>query len=197
MRKMRTKQLVVSTLLLASSLYGGNSSYEFKTKSLVGIEGGYSDLNYEFGTSTNNVISDIGVTNVGLKIGAETDDFRVFLSGRYFYDSSTKYEYIVTYGAEIQYKFNMAEFMNAYIGANAGVANVQFRATGENFSRTISDPYVGGDIGVNIHVTDSMDWEIGARVMSIQADNIRNGITYHINQITSGYTSIIFKWEMD
>jgi len=135
-------------------------------------------------------------------LGAETKDFRVFLSGRYFYDSSSSYDYIVTYGAEIQYKFNVSKVFNVYMGANAGIANLAFRASGESFTRTISDPYFGGDLGVNIHLGDSVDWELGGRVMSIQADNIRKdstGVskTYHVNEIVSAYTSIIFKWKMD
>lgn len=203
MIKIRLKSVVLGLALTASTLVAGNmSDYEFQTNSLVGIEGGYNALGYEYGTLSNNSISRVWLGHGGLKIGAETKDFRVFLSGRYHYDSSSSYDYIVTYGAEIQYKFNVSKLFNIYMGANGGIANLAFRANGENFTRTISDPYLGGDLGANIHLGKSVDWEIGGRVMSIQADNIKADSTgtvktYRVNQIVSVYTSIIFKWQMD
>jgi len=198
MIKNRIKKVVLGLVLTASSLMALDmDDYEFQTSSLVGIEGGYSALGYEYGTPTNNSTNRLWIGNMGLKLGAETKDFRVFLSGRYFYDSSSSHDYIVTYGAEIQYKFNVTKIFNIYMGANAGIANMAFRATGESYTRTISDPYFGGDMGMNIHLGDSVDWELGGRVMSIQADNLKNGKTYHVNQIVSAYTSLIFKWKMD
>lgn len=196
MIKNRLKTIALGLMLTTTSLVA-NDSYEFQTNSLVGIEGGYSALDYEYGTPSNNSISRVWVGNAGLKIGAETKDFRVFLSGRYYYDSSSSHDYIVTYGAELQYKLNVTKIFNIYLGANGGIANLAFKANGENFTRTISDPYFGGDLGMNIHITKFMDWELGGRVMSIQADNLREGKTYHVNQIVSAYTSIIFKWQMD
>ena len=202
MIKNRLKTVTLALALTASSLAASDvPDYAFQTNSLVGIEGSYNALGYEYGTPTNNQISRLWVGAGGLKIGAETKDFRVFLSGRYYYDSSSSHDYIVTYGAELQYKFNVTEVFNVYMGANAGIANLAFRAKGENFTRTISDPYFGGDIGINIHLGDSVDWELGGRVMSIQADNTKsvNGVskTYHVNQLVTAYTSIIFKWKMD
>ena len=198
MIKNRLKTVVLGLALTASSLMAAEmSEYEFQTSSLVGIEGGYDAIGYEFGTPTNNTINRTWVGHAGLKIGAETKDFRVFLSGRYYYDTSSDHDYIVTYGAELQYKFNVTKLFNVYMGANAGLANMSFRANGESFSRTISDPYFGGDAGVNVHLGKSVDWELGGRVMSIQADNIREGKTYHVNEIVTAYTSIIFKWQMD
>jgi len=196
MIKNRLKAVVLGLVLAGSSLVASDS-YDFQTSSLVGVEGGYSALGYEYGTPTNNTTHRLWIGNMGLKLGAETKDFRVFLSGRYFYDSSSSHDYIVTYGAELQYKFNVTKVFNIYMGANAGIANMAFRATGESYTRTISDPYFGGDMGMNIHLGDSVDWELGGRVMSIQADNLKSGKTYHVNQIVSAYTSLIFKWKMD
>jgi len=193
----RFKKVVVGSLLVASSLFGDISSYEFESHSLVGVEGGYSQLGYEYGTRANNTVHNIGISHVGLKIGAETEDFRVFLSGRYFHDSSSVHDYIVTYGGEIQYKFNATKLFNIFMGVNGGVANLKFRSSTETYSRTISSPYFGGDLGLNIHLGKAVDWEFGGRVMSIQADNTRDGKTYHVNQIVSGYTSIILKWQMN
>ncbi len=192
----RLKLAAFGVLLAASSLMADISKYEFQTKSLVGIEGGYNTLGYENGTSANNEQYSAKVGHAGLKIGAETEDFRAFLSGRY-YTGESSYDYISTFGAELQYKMNAFDVMNFFIGANGGIANMKFRASGETFSRTIRDYYVGGDVGTNIHLGDAADLEIGARVMSIQAENTKNSVTYRMGNMVSGYASIIFKWQMD
>ena len=196
MIKNNFNKIVLGVALTATSLLAGMSESEFNTNSLVGIEGGYSTLDYENGTSLNNEQYDVQAAHAGLKIGAETKDFRIFISGRYFFDSSKDYDYISTYGVELQYKLNVTKVFNFYLGANTGVANMKFRGKGENFSRTISDSYVGGDLGANIHLTRALDWEIGGRFMSIQADNTKNNVTYSIGNLVTGYTSLIFKWQM-
>lgn len=196
MIKNRLKTLLVGATLIGTSLLADTSTYDFGSHSLVGIEGGYSRLGYEYGTRASNNVNSVWISHAGLKIGAETEDFRVFLSGRYFYDSSRVHDYIVTYGGEFQYKFNATKVFNFYMGVNAGIANLKFRSSTESYSRTISDPYFGGDLGINIHLGSKVDWEIGGRVMSIQADNTRDGKTYHVNEIVSAYSSIIFKWQM-
>jgi len=203
MIKSKLKKIALSAVLAGSSLMAGNFDYSYNSSSLVGIEGGYSSIDYEYGTAINNSQNRIGIAHAGLKIGAETKNYRVFLSGRYFYDSTNEYDYIATYGAEIQYKFNVTKVFDMFIGANGGIANMKWRAPDESFSRTISDPYFGGDIGANIHLGKSVDWEIGGRIMSIQATNTKidtaSGDTssYRVGNIVSAYTSIIFKWKMD
>ena len=197
----KLKITALSILLTASSLVADISKYEFQTKSLVGIEGGYNNLPYENGTSLSSDQDSAKVGHAGLKVGAETEDFRAFLSARYYMGES-RYDYLATYGAELQYKMNATDFMNFYIGANAGIANMKFRGklssgAEESFSRTIQDLYLGGDIGTNIHLGENTDLEIGARVMSIQAENTKNSVTYRIGNLVSGYASIIFKWQMD
>ena len=183
---------LLSTLLMATSF-----EHTGPSKSLVGVEAGYSSVDYEFGTTLSNSQSRDTIPMGGLKIGAESKNYRVFLSGRYFYDSSRNYDYISAYGAEIQYKFNPTKVFDIFIGANAGIANLKWKNTSETFSRTISTTYFGGDLGANIHLGESVDWEIGARVMSLNDTNTINNATYRINTIVSGYTSIIFKWQMD
>jgi len=190
-------KIVLGAFLTSTSLFAGIAEYEFQTNSLGGVEAGYSILDYENMTSTNNEQYNVKSMHGGLKIGAETEDFRVFVSGRYYFDSSSDYDYITTYGVELQYKFNISQDMNFYLGASTGVANMKFQGKGETFSRTISDSYVGGDLGANVHLTPVLDWEIGARVISIQAENNINSVTYNIGNLVSGYTSLIFKWQMD
>ena len=88
------KATIIGLALLGTALSAETSPYEYSAKSLVGIEGGYSGLDYN---KDSQSIQSVKLANVGLKIGAESKDFRFFLSGRYFYDSTTKYEYLKTF----------------------------------------------------------------------------------------------------
>jgi len=194
MIKNKMKTIILSAALTATSLLADISDYEFKTKSLVGIEGGFNVVDYVYNSANSPKSSNLA--SAGLKIGAETRDFRVFLSTRYLFDTGNEYDYIVTYGGEVQYKFNASEVFNFYLGVNGGMANIRFTPPIGTY-RTITSPYFGGDMGTNIHLGDTMDLELGARVMSIQETNTIDGIEYRFNNIITGYASLIFKWQMD
>jgi len=197
MIKKRLRSLAFTISLVGSTLLAQGSDIDSDTFSLVGLEGSYSSLDYENGTRTDNTQGSESLGGLGLKIGAESKDFRIFLGAHYFVDSESKYDYIVTYGAALQYKFNVLQIANIFVGINGGIANMKFRTDGEDFSRTLQEPYVGGDIGTNIHFGRSIDFEVGARIMSIQGDNTINSVTYHVGSIVSGYGTLIFKWQMD
>lgn len=194
------KKIVRNTLLGLALLGTSVVADEVKqeqghTKSLVGIEAGYSSLDYN---KANQAIQNVNLSNLGLKIGAETEDFRAFVSARYFYDSSSKYEYLVTYGGELQYKFSPIDLMNFFIGANVGMASMRFDANDGFGPRSLSSPYFGGDLGTNIHLGNTTDLEIGARVMSIQGTHTSATYgDYTIGNIVNVYASLIFKWQMD
>jgi len=194
MIKNKIQVVLLGVALTATSLFADISNYEFQTKSLVGIEGGLNSVDYVYNSANSPQTTTL--SSAGLKIGAETRDFRVFLSARYLFDTGNDYDYIVTYGGEVQYKFNAFEFLNFYIGLNTGVANIRFTPPVGTY-RTITSPYFGGDIGTNIHLGNSTDLEIGARTMSIQETNTIDGIDYRFNDIITGYVSVIFKWQMD
>ncbi|MDF1876755.1 hypothetical protein JHD47_02875 [Sulfurimonas sp. SAG-AH-194-L11] len=195
--KKELTRIVLSLAFIGTTLVAaGVPSYETNVKSLVGIEGGYSSLDYN---KNSQVIQSVSLSNLGLKLGAETKDFRVFLSGRYFYDSTAEYEYLTTYGGEIQYKFNPSKAFNFFIGVNGGFASMRFDPAADNFGpRSVSGPYFGGDLGANIHLGREMDLELGGRVMSIQATHTSATYgDYNIGNIVSVYASLIFKWTMD
>lgn len=194
--KKELQKIALSLVLIGSTLSAGSiPSYEANTNSLVGIEGGYSSLDYNKDTQS---ITSVGLANLGLKVGAESKDYRVFLSGRYFYDVNAEYEYLTTFGAEIQYKFNPSKAFNFFIGANGGYSAMRFD-TGDGFGpRSIAAPYFGADVGTNIHITKGMDFELGGRVMSIQATHVSDTYgDYNIGNIVNVYASLIFKWQMD
>ena len=63
MIKSRLKKAILVLGLLSSSLMAETSNYAYNTNSLVGIEGGLSSLNYEYGTPTNNSIDKIFISH--------------------------------------------------------------------------------------------------------------------------------------
>ncbi len=186
---------IILTALLATSplLALDDSIYEFESFSLVGIEAGYSNFDVE-----NDAATPLRETykfgHGGLKIGAQTQNYRLFLSGRYC--EVDDFDYAYTMGAEAQYLMNFSEFANLYIGINAGIAEMRLIDATDK-TRNISDPYIGGDIGFNIHLGETMDLELGARVMKLDAENDKDDIIYTFDTITSGYLSLIFKYQMD
>jgi len=186
---------VILTALLATSplLAADDSMYEFESHSLVAFEGGYSNFDVE-STETPPLRESYKFGYGGIKIGAQTENYRLFLSGRYC--SIDDFDYAYMMGVEAQYLFNFSSFANLYLGINAGMAEMRV-VDAANKTRDVSDPYVGGDIGFNIHLGKTVDLELGARVMSLDAENTIDDVTYKFDSITSGYVSLIFKYQMD
>ena len=191
--KNKLTKVILTTLLVASSLVAGSND---NTRSLVGVEAGYSsmDVNRD---GTGTVISSDKSYNMyhgGVKIGAQTNDFRLFLSARYF--GASDFDYVTTYGAELQYLIAISPTLNFYLGANAGKVNIKYSPDNEA-SRTASDTYYGGDAGVNVHLNESIDLEFGARVMMLDISNEIDSVTYTFDTMISGYVGVIYKFQMD
>lgn len=188
----------VSTFLVGTALLASSSTVLSASEytSLVGIEGGYSGIESEVASSSSYAQNTTDVGNLGLKIGAESQNFRVFVGGRYYFMDG-EYDSLATYGVDLQYKFNVSKALNIFVGGSAGMAHAKYQINGENFSRTISDPYYGGDLGVNVNLSELVDLEIGGRYLSLDALNSKAGVDYTLNNIVTGYASIIFKYQLD
>lgn len=190
------KKVFIGSALIGSVALADSSAFEVDSYSLLGFEGGYSSLNVEKNVpSTPAVTNNYKLMNGGLKIGAQSDDYRLFLSARFY--NADEFDYVTTLGGELQYLFNLSSIMNFYIGVNGGLVNISFTPVGETSSRTISNPYFGGDAGFNLHLGKMTDLEFGARIIGMDAQNIKSNATYKFNSIVTGYASIIFKWKMD
>jgi len=190
----RFTKMAFASMLIGSSLMAG---YTYNANSLLAVEGGYTYATADT-TAVNNYKShDSNLANLGLKIGAETDNYRIFLGARYYYDIDENFDYLDTYGVDIQYKFNFSRASNFFIGLGGGVAKAKLTFDGENFDRRISDGYYNADLGFNIHMGDFTDLELGGRYMNIDAHNIKNNTDLHFNGMVTAYASLIFKWKMD
>jgi len=190
MKKIIIKLAILSALVSTTSLCA--SSYVFNTKSLVGIEGSYNSFDVE---NSSGLRDKAKYGGVGLKIGAQTDNYRLFLSARDNFISG--YDYAYSMGAEAQYMMNFSSFANFYLGAAGGYTNLRFEDSA-NLTREVSSPYIGGDVGFNVHFGDSLDLELGGRVVKLtDSSHLQNGVTYNFDNIITGYMSLIFKYSMD
>lgn len=195
MKKTILKMVALSILMASSGAFA--SDYSYDTSSLLAIEGSYSSFDVE-NDDTPVLREKISFSGVGFKMGAETRNYRLFLSVKNsFIDDN--YDYAYFYGAELQYLMHFASFANFYMGINTGRANLKF-IDSQDDSRQIDCSYLGGDVGFNVHFGDSIDWEIGARAMQLSADRSisdSNAIIYDFDTIITAYTSIIYKYTMD
>lgn len=198
------KKITSLALLLASV---STFAYDGTSKSLVGVEFGYSQLEYNVDDSALGTGSDderFGV--IGLKIGAENEEARVFIDGHY-YNTSGDFDYINSLGAGLQYLVRVSDRLNFFAGVNGGLVNIKFSDDTINKSYELSSAYYGGDLGMNFALQEMLDLEIGARFMSINASNTQVyvdplsgehvGREYTMDHMLNFYTSLIFKFQVD
>ena len=150
--KNQLSKIVISALLITSSLMADESAISYSydnVYSFVGIEGGIGRLDVEKDNGSVSTINKKDMYFGGIKIGAQTDNYKIYLNANYY--EADDFDYMTTYGVGLQYMFNFSKHVNAFLGLSAGVANMRFLVPGET-SRIISDPYVGGEGGFNIHL---------------------------------------------
>lgn len=162
-------------------------------KSLVGFEGGYGKLNVET-SSTPIEKNRLNVGHGGIKIGAETKNVRLFLNANYI--DGDNIDNAITYGVSLQYLFNVSKYMNFFLGANAGIADIRLEDLNRNAIK-YRKGYYGADAGMNFHFTESFDFEAGVRHSKMQDKQTVAGFTYELRDHTTAYGSFIFKFNLD
>jgi hypothetical protein len=166
MKKITQYALTLFCTLLPLHAQELDSTYD--TKSLVAVEG-----NYNFNDKSN------AYTHFGVKVGAESKEYRIFLAARE-YESEEVGEFYA-YGVELQYLFNFSRYANLYVGINGGITNLQ-ESDDDSYLK-----YYGGDVGVNFHISSLVDIEAGARNSEIDG----------LKSLQIGYVSCIIKYNMD
>lgn len=182
-----TKILFIG-ILLSASLVAETIEHSFQSYSLIGVESGYSNIDVGNCTATTDN-QKLAFANAGFKIGAQADEYRMFLSVRYY--SIDTLEYIFTYGTEFQQKYKLNEVINFFVGVNLGKANLRI-SDSLGIEREIAEYYYGGDTGFNINLDDYADIELGARMIKI--NNVSN---FNFENFITGYVGIILKYQMD
>ena len=191
--KKSLSKVVLATMLATVPLAADNYSYD--TYSLFAIEGGMTQLDIETTGAPTIEVHEKDMGHVGLKIGAQGNDFRAFLSARYYAADSS--EELSTVGGELQYLFNFSNAANFFIGGNTGLAFVKVGATDLLNSESIQTSYYGADAGFNIHAGEKIDIEIGAKYMALDDEITQGAYTHKLDSIISAYASVVFKWQMN
>lgn len=191
------KKIVVSTILFvglsinvqAESVDEWNNSH-----GLIGIEGSFGQSKsklYETDPSTglNRILQTKTDSTFGggFKLGGQSENYRLFLSARY--NSIPDYDYVVSYGLELQYLFPMSDTFNIFVGANTGVMSSQ--ATVASIEYTANNPYGGADAGVNLELSEGIGFELGARIKKALASSDNEA---YVDSIAEAYVSVIFKF---
>lgn len=166
-------------IVLASALvFGINASAsDWDATPLIGIEGG-GVIGHTPGSFTES--NENGVSG-GVKLGAESDEYRAYISGR-LYDVGDL-DYMQSVGLEVQYLIPLNDSMNVFLGGNGG----WIRLNGN--TGTESRGYFGGDVGVDLDINDKFGLEVGYRLSKIDDAGSKYGVQY-ISNISA---ALIFK----
>lgn len=184
------RKLLLAGLFVASVSYANSYDYRFESKSLVGFEGSYSSIDVEDAT---NVTTKENPLSMGLKIGAQTHDVRLFLSFRNINAADFNTAYM--YGAELQYLFNFSEKMNFFVGGNTGRLSINYDDAAST-EHKFTTKYIGGDIGLNLHLSENVDFELGTRIITL-SESQDTSSSYKFSDMTTNYISLIIRYEMD
>ena len=190
------RKTIGSALLLASVYASAGENYfqnEWDAKGLIGLEGAFGTTQVkqteEAPNGGNHVIESSSETALagGLKLGGESEHYRLFLSGRYH--AVDNFDSVVTLGAELQYLIRAGEHFNIFMGVNGG--QLMSQATVGSTQYTFDSTYVGGDAGLNIDISENFGVEFGARAMKTLADSSEPGA---VSLLVEGYASLVFKF---
>jgi len=192
----KMKKIVSSILLLSSVYASAGENYfqnEWDAKGLIGLEGSLGSTQMKQTEENPNggehvIVSDKKTAFAGgLKLGGESEHYRLFLSGRYH--GVTDFDSVLTLGAEMQYLIRAGEHFNIFMGVNGGQMVSQM--TVGTIQYTANNTYAGGDAGINIDVFDNFGIELGVRGMKTLGDTSDVG---SISFIVEGYASLVFKF---
>ncbi len=197
-------------VLLALLMSTGLFAYDGTTKAIVGVETGYGQFDYSAANEDNinmgrtSTSEDFGI--LGLKIGAESEEFRIFLDAKY-YQVGGDFDYANSMGGSFQYLMFISRDFNFFFGINGGLMNLKVVDSTIGKSYEYSDPYFGGDVGFNYEVHEKLGFEVGIRYLNINASNTQYytdadtgntmSRTYTVDQMMNIYASMIFKYYTD
>lgn len=197
MKKLLKIGLISFALVSTMAYADADADFDNNTYSLIGIEGGSGSFDFQHGLTTSNKTETKSFGEGGIKIGAQTDNSRLFLSARYY--SIPGFDYANSIGAELQYLANVSKYMNIFAGVNVGIMNFKYEADTTVSHVASKKEYYGGDLGVNFHIVNALDFEVGARYMYLGYDHTNNSTTAvgKIDHMINGYGSLIYRFKMD
>jgi len=158
-------KIFLVTLFTLSFAY---STDKFSSERLLGINVGYNNINLHKNSGDKSLVG----AEVGLKIGAQNDEWRTLLSGNFFTKDGHKYQKVML---EIDrfvwsslYEKDSILF-KPYVGTHIG----WLRYT-DQLSLTDSSLVYGGQVGLACNVIDEVDLDLGYRYSITDSEKIDN-----------------------
>jgi len=172
------KKIAIALLCtaLSSSLYAGDQS--FGSKGFMGIEVGYGSVDGDIFTGQKRTGD---AAEFGLRLGAQTDEWRTMFVFDHF-DSSSDDQTVEKGFLMVDYFFldsDIDTVVKPFIGANVGYAN--YESTLVDSSGFI----YGGQVGIVMRAGESVDIDLSYRYSLGQEDELNNvsSITLGINYL--------------
>lgn len=156
----------------------GSSLYASESKGFMGLEVGYGSVDGDIFTGQKH---EGDAAEFGIRLGAQTDEWRTMFVFDYF-DSSSDDQTVEKGFLMIDYFFMDSDIdtvVRPFIGANVGYAN--YESTLVDASGFI----YGGQIGVTMRAGESVDIDLSYRYSLGQEDELNNlsSITLGINYL--------------
>ncbi len=186
----------IGSLMLLASVYASAGENYFQNawdaKGLIALEGAVGQaqtkLTQDAGAGDYVVTNEsVNAYGAGLKLGGESENYRLFLSARYH--DVENYDYVTTVGLEMQYLIRAGEHFNIFLGVNGGGMAAQTTVGAIEYATT--NPYAGGDVGVNIDIVENFGIELGVRGNKTFGDTAKIGT---IDYLVEAYGSLVFKF---
>jgi len=173
------KKIVIALLCtaLSSSLYAGDQS--FGSKGFMGLEVGYGSVEGDIFTGQKQT-SD--AAEYGLRLGAQTEEWRTMFVYDYYKSDSDDDQTVQKGFLMIDYFFvdsDIDTVVRPFIGANIGYARY------ESTLVEADDFIYGGQVGVTMRASESVDIDLSYRYSFGAADELNNvsSITLGINYL--------------
>ena len=161
------KKLLTTALLASAMSLSVTASDEFSVTPLIGIDMGYISMAADAPNTEIDGANDGGL--VGLKLGARNEHYRVYFDAKAYIIPD--FDYANSLGGQIQYIIPLTDSgsFEIYLGANGGMMNMKYDSP--QGSRMVSQPYMGGDLGLNFQVSESIGLEFGVKYLSLNIEH--------------------------
>ncbi len=168
--------IVLLCTVLGSSLYAAEQN--FGNKGFIGLEVGYGTVDGDIFTGQKH---EGDAVEYGLRLGAQTDEWRTTFAFNYF-DSSDDDQTVEKGYLMIDYFFMDSDIdtvVRPYIGANLGYANY------ESTLVDASGMIYGGQVGISMRAGESVDIDLSFRYSLGDVDELNNvsSITLAVNYL--------------
>jgi hypothetical protein len=183
-------------LLFSVKLFGDIEVYfqedeiEYIPKHLIAVEFLVGSISRsEANIDKKDVVHNRSMSGAGIKIGAEDMGLRLFLSYRTI---DIKGVLTYSYGLEIDSLITTESIWKFFYGAHVG--GICYKFDGENSYKEKTSPYYGLELGVIAELSNSYDFEVGARYSLTHPEKSSISTAYVVDEILNYYIALNFKY---